>query len=270
MGVSLEDVRTAVANANSASPLGTFDGPDLARTIGSNDQLRSPRRVPEHRGQGRQRHRGAARRHRLGRGGRAQQPLGGLVQPAAVGAARHHQAGRRQRHRHGRPHPRAAAGAQALDSGRHRDLGAVRPHPDDPRQRARHAAHAGRHHRAGDDGGVPVPAPPGGDDRRRRHGAARAGGHLRADVGRRLLDRQHLADGARGLGRLRGRRRHRHDRERVPQSREGHDAAARHDRGRAPDRLHGASRSASSLVAAFIAAVVHGRRGRPAVHRILA
>jgi hydrophobe/amphiphile efflux-1 (HAE1) family protein len=42
MGISLEDVRTAVANANSASPLGTFDGPELARTIGSNDQLRSP------------------------------------------------------------------------------------------------------------------------------------------------------------------------------------------------------------------------------------
>ena len=43
MGVSMEDVRTAVANANSATPLGTFDGPDLARTIASNDQLRSPR-----------------------------------------------------------------------------------------------------------------------------------------------------------------------------------------------------------------------------------
>jgi multidrug efflux pump len=42
MGVSMEDVRTAVANANAFSPLGTFDGPDLARTIGTNDQLRSP------------------------------------------------------------------------------------------------------------------------------------------------------------------------------------------------------------------------------------
>ena len=30
MGVSLEDVRTAIANANALSPLGTFDGPDLA------------------------------------------------------------------------------------------------------------------------------------------------------------------------------------------------------------------------------------------------
>ena len=42
MGVSLEDVRTAIANANSLSPLGTFDGPDFARTIATNDQLRSP------------------------------------------------------------------------------------------------------------------------------------------------------------------------------------------------------------------------------------
>jgi multidrug efflux pump len=42
MGVSMEDVRTAIANANAFSPLGTFDGPDFARTIGTNDQLRSP------------------------------------------------------------------------------------------------------------------------------------------------------------------------------------------------------------------------------------
>jgi multidrug efflux pump len=43
MGVSMEDVRTTVANANSASPIGTFDGPNLARTIGVSDQLRTPR-----------------------------------------------------------------------------------------------------------------------------------------------------------------------------------------------------------------------------------
>ena len=142
-----------------STPLGTFDGPDFARTIGTNDQLRTPRDYEHDRGQDRQRHGGAARRHRHDRAERAQQPLGRLVQRAAVGAADHHQAGRRQRHRDGRPHPRAAAGAQALDSGRHRDLDPVRPHHDDPRQRARHAAHAARHHRAGDAGGVPVPAP---------------------------------------------------------------------------------------------------------------
>jgi multidrug efflux pump len=43
MGVSLEDVRTAVANANSSTPLGAFDGSDFARSIGTNDQLRDPR-----------------------------------------------------------------------------------------------------------------------------------------------------------------------------------------------------------------------------------
>ena len=41
MGVSMEDIRTAVSNANSTSALGTFDGPNLGRTIGSNDQLRT-------------------------------------------------------------------------------------------------------------------------------------------------------------------------------------------------------------------------------------
>src|SRR6195952_5419186 len=45
MGVSLEDVRSALSNANAASALGTFDGSDLAHTIGSNDQLRT---VPEY------------------------------------------------------------------------------------------------------------------------------------------------------------------------------------------------------------------------------
>lgn len=43
MGVNLEDVRTTVVNANAASALGSFDGPSLGRSIGSNDQLREPR-----------------------------------------------------------------------------------------------------------------------------------------------------------------------------------------------------------------------------------
>src|SRR4051812_14390732 len=43
MGVSMEDVRTAISNANSMSPLGTFEGSDLASTIGINDQLRAVR-----------------------------------------------------------------------------------------------------------------------------------------------------------------------------------------------------------------------------------
>jgi len=40
MGLSMEDVRTAIANANAAGPLGSFDGSRRAVTIGINDQLR--------------------------------------------------------------------------------------------------------------------------------------------------------------------------------------------------------------------------------------
>ena len=64
-------------------------------------------------------------------------------------------------------------------------------------------------------------------------------GTCAADVAGRLFDRQHLADGARRLGRLRRGRRHRHDREHVPQSRARPLAAASRDRRRAADRLHG-------------------------------
>jgi len=40
MGLSMEDVRNAVANANATGPLGTFDGDDRAVTIATNDQIR--------------------------------------------------------------------------------------------------------------------------------------------------------------------------------------------------------------------------------------
>ncbi len=40
MGLSLEDVRTAISNSNAAGPLGSFDGSGRAVTIGINDQLR--------------------------------------------------------------------------------------------------------------------------------------------------------------------------------------------------------------------------------------
>ncbi len=40
MGVSMEDVRTAITNANALGPLGSFDGPKQAVSIGINDQLK--------------------------------------------------------------------------------------------------------------------------------------------------------------------------------------------------------------------------------------
>ena len=41
MGVSLEDVRNAIANANAMGPLGSFDGKTRATSIGINDQLKT-------------------------------------------------------------------------------------------------------------------------------------------------------------------------------------------------------------------------------------
>src|SRR3954468_10344994 len=39
-GISLEQVRTAIAGANAQSPIGVLDGPGLSQTVGINDQLR--------------------------------------------------------------------------------------------------------------------------------------------------------------------------------------------------------------------------------------
>ena len=41
MGLSMEDVRTAISNSNTVGPLGTFEGDKRAVSIGINDQLRS-------------------------------------------------------------------------------------------------------------------------------------------------------------------------------------------------------------------------------------
>ena len=43
MGLSMEDVRTAVANANAAGPLGAFDGDDRAVTIATTTSCAPPR-----------------------------------------------------------------------------------------------------------------------------------------------------------------------------------------------------------------------------------
>ena len=42
MGISAEDVRLAIVNANAAGPLGTFDGDGVAQSIAANAQMRNP------------------------------------------------------------------------------------------------------------------------------------------------------------------------------------------------------------------------------------
>ncbi|MGD9767953.1 MAG: efflux RND transporter permease subunit [Pseudolabrys sp.] len=43
MGLSMEDVRTAIVNANAVGPIGVFDGPQRASTIATNKQLQDAR-----------------------------------------------------------------------------------------------------------------------------------------------------------------------------------------------------------------------------------
>ena len=226
-------------------------------------------RIPRHPDQELERQFRSSLRCRRSRRQRAQQPLDRLVQQATGGADPDHQAGRCQRHRYRRPGESAAAGAEGMDSRRNRDFDAGRPHRNHPRQRAGHAAHAAGDRGAGHGGGVRVPAPGHADDCRRRLGAAGAGRHLRRDVARRFLDRQSVADGAGDFGRLRGRRRHRHDREHVPQSRARHGALSGGAGRRQADRLH---RALDQPVAdrRVHAADLHGRHCRPAVARIFA
>ena len=219
MGVSMEDVRTAIANSNAVGPLGTFDGVKRARHHRHQRPTARRQRIRPAGGEDRQRHRDPPVHHRLDHAERAQQPArpAGSTSDPSVLLIITKQANANVIDTVDRIY-RAAARTAAMGAGRPRYLGAGRPHPDHPRQRARHAAHARRHRHPGDAGGGAVPAPHRADARRRRHRAAVARRHLRGDVGGRILHRQSVADGARGLHRLRGGRRHRDDREHVPLS----------------------------------------------------
>jgi len=87
MGLSMEDVRTAIANSQRRRPLGTFDGNKRGVSIGINDQLRNASDYDPVVVQNRQRHRDPAVAGGLDHAQRTQQPLGRLVQPRSVGVA---------------------------------------------------------------------------------------------------------------------------------------------------------------------------------------
>ena len=269
MGLSMEDVRIAIADSNALGPIGAFDGNERAITIATNDQLRA---APDY-------------DHIVVRSAN-----GTVVQLAAVASI---EAGVRNSRSagwfNGQPSVLLVITKQTdanvietvdriyellpelerwIPAGI--EITVLSDRTKTIRASVlRHAAHAARDHRPGDAGGVRVPAAGRRHHRRRRHGPAVARRHLRDDVGRRLLHRQSVADGARGLGRLRGRRRHRHDRELLPQPREGHVAVARRHRRRAADRVHG---DGDQHLAGrrLHPAPVHERGGRPHIPGILA
>jgi len=205
MGVSLEDVRNAISNANAASALGTFDGSDLAHTIGSNDQLRT---VPEYKNlvvksaSGTVVRLGAIADVELGvRNSRSaawfnMQPSVLLVVTKQADA---NVIDTVDRIYEMLPELKRWIPADVQISVLSDRTTTIRASIRDMQWTLLATI-------------VLVmmvvflfSAPCRGNTRGWRHGAARAGRHLRRDVGGRLFDRQHLANGARGVGRFRGR-----------------------------------------------------------------
>ena len=158
-GLSLEDLRTAIAAANVNQAKGNFDGPRQAYTIGANDQLLTSRRLQAH-------------HHRL-----PQRRAGALSDVADVvdGVGEHHAgrvderharrhrerpaAARREHHRRGRPHQGASAAASAARCRASIKVQILTDRTEHhPRLGARRPVRADAHHRAGRDGDLPFPA----------------------------------------------------------------------------------------------------------------
>ena len=270
MGVSFEDVKNAVANANDLSPIGSVDGERQTIILQSNAQMTDP-----------DEYKNIVVKN---------MPNGDIVKVGDVAkvikATRNARSSARFGHdpavlliitktpeanvidtvdrREG-----AAAAAQGVDTGGHRHFDPLRPDDDDPRVGSRHAVHArlddpARHVRR-----VRFSQALDADDRGRYYGAAFACGHMRCDVGGRVFDQQPDADGARRRRRLRRRRCDRDDRERLPQHGKGHEALCGGARGIAADRLH---RHFDFGIAGrgIHSGSVHDRHRRPAAARVRA
>ena len=95
-GLAMEDVRTAVANANVNGAKGGFDGPRLAFALGANDQLVDAAAYQQPGDRLAQRRAGAAVRRRQRDQRRGERPRRRLVQGPAGGGARHPAPARRQ------------------------------------------------------------------------------------------------------------------------------------------------------------------------------
>ena len=159
MGINLEDVRLAIVNANATGPLGVFDGDGIGWTIGANAQLRDPREY----------------RDIVVKSANGAVTLLGSIASIELSTRNSRSAA----WFNGQPAVLLVVTKQAEANvietvdrimallpelkrwapADLRLLGAVGPHPDDPRQRARHAAHLGRDGAPGDAGGVRLPAP---------------------------------------------------------------------------------------------------------------
>ena len=159
-GLTLEDLRTAIAAANTNQAKGGFDGPRQSSVIGANDQLLTGQEYRPLIVAYRQRRPGEAlrrgRRHRQ----RRKRQAGGLDERHPGGDRQHPAAAGLQRHRGRRPHQKAAAPVAerpAVVGARH---GAHRPHHHHPRLGRGRAVRADAGRGPGGPGDLPVSAQP--------------------------------------------------------------------------------------------------------------
>ena len=236
-GLSLEDLRTAIAAANVNQAKGSFDGPRQAYTIGANDQLLSSDGLPAAGHRLPQRRAGRALRRRRRRRRRRERQAGRVDEHDAGRHPQHPAPARRQHHRRRRPHQkRCCRSSQAL---------AARPPSRLPILTDRTTTIRASVEDVQFELMLTVALVVmviflflrnlAGDGHPQRRGAAVARRHVRRDVPARLQPEQPLADGADDLDRLRRRRRHRHDREHRALHRGGR-VAARGARSRARSR----------------------------------
>ena len=150
-GISLEDVRNVLGQANVDQPKGTLNSPRQTFTstpmisCSSRTPIKPDHRLPQWRA-------GAHQRHRPCDRGAGERLIGRLVQQAA----RHHPGGSaragRQRDRDSRPHQGVIAAAAGVDAARDQSECHFRSHPDHPRVGQRRPVHAGADRGAGRDG----------------------------------------------------------------------------------------------------------------------
>ena len=266
-GIGIDEVASAIQNANVNLPTGTMYGSERAFTVLANGQLfRAPGlrsagdRVSQQQPGAAQRSGARLRRHRAGQ---VRQFLSRHAQhqPRDPEAARHE---RRRRGGRGQgvdadvPRVAAAVGAARRP---HRSIGV------DSRVGARRQAHAVSDVRARGDGDLHLPAQHHRHDHLGPDLARDDGRHLRGDVPVQLQPRQPVVDGAHLERRLRRRQHHRDAGEHRPAHGDGQVAAAGvvrrlegsgvHDRRH--DRLAGRH---------FHPGPLHGRPGRPAARRV--
>ena len=265
-GLTLEDIRSALAAANVNQPKGNIDGPRQDYALATNDQLYkadgfkplviayangSPVRLQD-----------------------VAHVIDGVEDDALAGWANGKPALILNVKRQPGANIIAVVDAmkELLPSSQRRrrglsiDIAATARHH--PHRRLRRPADTRDHGGAGHPRHLPLSAKILGDAHSQRHLARNADRHLRRDGRLGLQPRQSFADGAEHRVGIHRRRRHRHDREYCPLHRSRRTSHRCRAQGIAADRLH--DRVADHLAGRRLhSAFVDGRHRRPPVSRIL-